>query len=235
MILNMRLFDSTIAKVQDLIKDAIILKKEEPWQDIGKSNVVLRNEIAYELGAGNLPALSYLGITSNDSFINSDEVYLIGQDLLSIKNDTPYARLAFIRIDDDLLNKQDNIYDEMKKISFARYVVNPKGFMTRISSSKNREPVRVSKEAIENKINFSSVGQLYINAYKKNPLVKNCHIIFITDPLFDYLSLEKYINSSDKIMDSLDHVLKNFKMDCSSCNLKSICEEVDGLKELHFK
>ena len=34
---------------------------------------------------------------------------------------------------------------------------------------------------------------------------------------------------------ALNHIFDNVMFDCSTCNLKEICDEVDGLKELHLK
>ena len=33
---------------------------------------------------------------------------------------------------------------------------------------------------------------------------------------------------------TLSKILEGMQTDCSSCSLKSICDEVEGLKELHF-
>ena len=33
---------------------------------------------------------------------------------------------------------------------------------------------------------------------------------------------------------ALNHILDNV-FDCSTCNLKEICDEVEGMKELHIK
>jgi hypothetical protein len=29
--------------------------------------------------------------------------------------------------------------------------------------------------------------------------------------------------------------MQNINFDCSTCNLKPICDEVEGMRELHFK
>jgi hypothetical protein len=39
----------------------------------------------------------------------------------------------------------------------------------------------------------------------------------------------------EMITDSLNHIYENLKMDCSVCGQKAICDEVEGLKEMHMK
>lgn len=36
------------------------------------------------------------------------------------------------------------------------------------------------------------------------------------------------------ITDTLTHILEGLSTDCSVCALKDICDEVEGMKELHF-
>lgn len=55
----------------------------------------------------------------------------------------------------------------MRAVDYIRYHSFLKGYMMRISSVKEREPVRVSKEAIGKGISFSDIGSELIKAYKK--------------------------------------------------------------------
>ena len=54
--------------------------------------------MAYELGGGNLPAVSGLFYTSDQSFVPQDEIWRLGPDLSEIEGDVPYARLTLIRV-----------------------------------------------------------------------------------------------------------------------------------------
>ena len=35
-------------------------------------------------------------------------------------------------------------------------------------------------------------------------------------------------------MKKYSDIMKNLIMDCKACNLKEVCDEVEGMKELHF-
>lgn len=233
----MNIYNEQISKVLKLLQAETgqrLKTNGNLWQDVGKQNLVLRGEMAYELGAGTLPAVSFLGVTSSKELVPTDSAILCGEDLLQISTDTPYARITLLRIDDELLGTGEAIYDAMRHFANTRYKVNPKGFMSRISTSNNHEPVRVSKTALEEGLSFSKVARLFLDAYKAHPEVIAVQNIFVTLPNFDYGELVKLSQKNHQITTALDHILRDVKMDCASCKLQVICSEVEGMKELHF-
>ncbi len=228
----MKIYDEQITKILALL-NAEIGQNLDPndgfWQDVGKQNLVLRGEMSYELGAGTLPAVSILGITSSQLLVPADQILLYGPDLTQITEDTPYARITFLRIDDALLGKGEAIYDGMRRFANTRYKVNPKGFMSRISTSNNHEPVRVSKTALSEGLRFAKVARLFLDAYKIHREVLSVTVIFVTLPNFDYAELAMLAQKNDQITTALDHLLRDVKMDCSSCKLQAICNEVEAM------
>ena len=76
---------------------------------------------------------------------------------------------------------------------------------------------------------------MFIDAYKKHQEVDKVKMIYITEPEFPYELLQKKIDQLEKITDALDYIFKNIKMDCSACAMKPVCDEVDGLREMHFQ
>ena len=233
----MNIYNEQISKVLKLLHAEIGQRLETNgnlWQDVSKQNLVLRSEMSYELGAGTLPAVSFLGVTSSKELVPKDSALLYGQDLSQISTDTPYARITLLCIDDELLGTGEAIYDAMRRFGNTRYKVNPKGFMSRISTSNNHEPVRISKIALEKGLSFSKVARLFLDAYKAHREVIAVQIIFVTLPNFNYGELVKLSQKNDEITTALDHLLRDVKMDCASCKLQVICSEVEGMKELHF-
>jgi hypothetical protein len=106
--------------------------------------------------------------------------------------------------------------------------------MMRISVAGEREPVRVSRSALKEGLNLSKIGKLFLEAYHKDPRVLAVKLIFITLADFPYEILNEKIERIEKVTESLNHIYKNIIMDCSVCGFKNVCDEVDGLKELHF-
>jgi hypothetical protein len=106
--------------------------------------------------------------------------------------------------------------------------------MMRISAAREREPVRVSRQALQEGLDFAKVGRMFVTGYRKHPEVAAVKMIFITQPDFPYEKLNQKVHQIEKITQSLNHILNNLKMDCSVCGLKKVCDEIEGLKELHF-
>lgn len=234
----MKIYDEQISNVLALLEGKNGKKPDTSgtnWQDAGKRNLVLRGEMAYELGGGTLPAIGFLGATSSRELVPADDVILYGPDLPEIHADSPYARITLLRVDEGLTGEGEAVYDAMRLFNYTRYRVNPEGFMNRISTSSNHEPVRVSRKALEKGLNFGKVAKLYLDAYKAHPQVIAAQVIFVTLPDFDYKELIRLTQKTNDITAALDHILRDVKMDCPSCNLQVICNEVEGMRELHLK
>lgn len=203
------------------------------WKDIGSSELVLQKDAAYELGANGRGSANYVLFSSSPEFVDRDQVLLYGQDLGEIRGDIDFARIVLLRVgvlDDD----NEKVYRILKDIEFAKYHVYPEGYMVRISPENYREQVRVSKTAIRRGISFRNIGASYIRAYKKDANVLNATVIFVTAPGFDYNGMKATAKKASDITNTLTTILEGLPTDCSVCSLKGICDEVEGMKELHF-
>lgn len=232
----MKIYDELIGRELMLLSDMIPKRleyKKSSWPDDGNNGIVLKSDMAYELGGDNLLAISDMTMTGDEGLVPENELLLYGPDLCDISADAPYARLAIVRVDKDF-DSENDMYNAVRKITYSKYHVHPMGFMARISAAGHREPVRVSKEALKKHISFSDVASMYLDKYLENPQVKAAKIIFITEPSFDYKALEELSLKTEGVTQALDHVMKNLMTDCTVCRLKPICDEVEGMKELHF-
>ena len=203
------------------------------WKDIGSSELVLQKDAAYELGATGKGSANYVLFSSSAELVNKDQVLLYGPDLRDIRGDVDFARIVLLRVgvlDDD----DEQVYRILKDIEFAKYHVYPEGYMVRISPESYREQVRVSKQAIRQGISFRSIGNSYIKAYKKDMNVLNATVIFVTAPDYDYAQMKSIAKKAGDLTNTLTHILEGLPTDCSVCSLKDICDEVEGMKELHF-
>lgn len=230
----MELYDKIINEILELIEEAggkTRLDLNEKWVNEKEQKLIFKKDMAYELGGGLLPAISGLAFSSTMNF--SDEIWLCGENLDRLKKDSPYARLTVLNVDDSGWSDSQRAYSAMQRIDYTRYHVYPRGFMMRISTSEGREPVRVSREAIDSGLNFQKVGRLFIDAYHRQKEVKGVKVIFITDSNFPYEILSKKVRAMETITKSLDKIFNNLVMDCRSCNLKPVCDEVEGMRQLH--
>ena len=205
----------------------------DAWKDIGSSELVLQKDAAYELGAMGKGSANYVLFTSNPELVSRDQTLLYGPDLREIKGEVDFARIVLLRV--GLIDGDDEaVYRTLKDIEFAKYHVYPEGYMVRMSPESYREQVRVSKQALKKGISFKNIGANYITAYKKDPNVLNATVIFVTAPGFDYGAMKKLAKKANDVTGTLTHILEGLPTDCSVCALKDICDEVEGMKELHF-
>lgn len=216
-----------------------------PWPDAGEYNLVLRGEMAYELGGGSLPAIGGFGLTSSEGLVGADEVWLYGPDLPELRADSPYARLAFLRVAVDGFGGSGEAaaggiapggadHATIRRLEHTRYRVNPRGFMMRVSAASEREPVRVSREALRDGLDFAKVGARFLAGYRGHPEVLAAKLVFVTLPGFPYGELQRLASQAEAITRSLDSIFGNLMMNCASCELKTVCDEVEGMRELHF-
>lgn len=233
----MNLYDRLIREALDLIPEAKLsvlpLAGSTPqWPTEDEQRLIFQRDMAYELGGDGLPAVSALAYTSRPA--EADRLLLYGPDLPQLKANSPYARLTILHIDDQDWQDHQQAYQLLRRIEYTRYHIYPRGFMMRISTLAGREPVRVSREALQNGLDFAQVGQLFLSAYHRHPQMQAATLLFVTAPDFPYDLLAQKAAAMEAVTSSLDHIFNNLVMDCRSCSLKPVCDEVEGLRELHF-
>lgn len=226
----MNFFDELISKSEELISDyerkAFDFDRSNAWQDTGASHIVLQRDTAFELDG-----FGFNLVTSKP--LEKSETVLIGEDLGKVKKSEKFCRVSIIEIDD--VDDEQKAYNLIRKIEYVKYHYFPLGYMIRTSSEEQKEIVRVAKSAIKKGISFEKVGNLLNSKFLENESVKNVKTVFITREDFDFSPLEVLAQKNSEITKTLNHIMKGINFDCSACNLKPICDEVEGMRELHFK
>ena len=236
----MILYDSLINKTNELIGDngqSYSYSSFKAWPETKSYELILQKDMAYELGGNGKPAVNYTLVTTDSKYFNGDEVVVIGPDLKDIKGSTPYARITMLLttdIESDDEFDTEMAHQEIQTMDFVKYHVFPIGYMVRTSGQTGREQVRISKKSIQQGISFERIGDTFIKHYKQNENVRNAKVIFITDPTINYEILKDYAKKSVEITKSLSKILEGMPTECGICGFKEICDEVEGLKELHF-
>ena len=233
----MELYNSLIKETRELLAkgtpNSYPVNAQAAWKDNGVSELVMQRDAAYELGASGKGSANYVLFTSDSELVSEDQVLVYGPDLGEIKGDCDFARIVLLRI--GMIDGDDEVvYRTLKDIEFSKYHVYPEGYMVRMSPETYREQVRVSKQALKKGISFRSLGNSYIREYKKNVNVLNATVIFCTAPGLDYARMQKIAKKANDVTGTLTHILEGLPTDCSVCALKDICDEVEGMKELHF-
>ncbi len=233
----MKLYDEIIEKILKLTGECnpySVNADSADWPLISDRSLILRGDMAYELGADLKPGFGATILTDNKELVQDDEVVVCGCDLNEMTADHPYVRCTLVRVRSEEMGEGNALYNAIRKMEYVRYHFYPEGFMMRVSASKNKESVRISKEALRKGIDFSKVGSRMIEAFHEQAAVEAVKIIYVTDPAFNYKEFEQLLAGSESITKTIDHMLRDVKMDCDVCNLKPVCDEVEGLRELHF-
>jgi len=236
----MELYNSIIEKVNKELGSSEPRRYEynenKCWADVGRNQLIMTKESAYELGGDNKPAVT-LSCVSSGNYVEKDEVLVYGKDLDEINGSVPFARIVLLKVNEMAGEGEENtepLFRAIQEIDFVKYHVFPEGYMIRSSSDSFREQVRVSQEAVRRGITFEQVGNSYIRQYKKDPNVAAVKMIFITADDADFAALKDDAKKTTEITKALSKILEGMSTDCHSCSLKPICDEVEGMKELHF-
>lgn len=234
----MNLFDEMIIEITGELchlapmEAARLEKPRRPWADVGAHHMILAREMAYELGGAGTLGLSGCLYTT-EPILFPQGVYLYGKDLPQIRESQSYARLVLVELEET--DSEEALYRKFREVDYVRYHIHPEGYMARISPVSQREPVRVSQKALKKGVRFVEIGDLYLMQYQKIPQIKTINVIFVTHPAFDYCMLEDRLGRAEQITQSLNHIFTGLSMDCDHCGLKTVCDEVEGLRELHFR
>lgn len=225
----MRFFDKQIGEFKSEIdgkERAVFAYEGKKWEDAGRNEIVMRRDAAFEL-----QGIGFELFTSEN--IGGDGVIVVGKDLKDLGDGAPFARVSLVELDD--VSDEQTAHDTVRKIEYIKYHYFPKGYMVRTNSLSSEENVRVSKLALKDGISFEKAGSLLISKYKENAAVKAVKVFFITDKDVNYSALKVLSEKSREVTKALDHIIRDLNLDCDACKLKAICDEVEGMKELHFK
>lgn len=233
----MEIFDGirqrTDALLTGLPKRAFPYDPKKAAAEGGVNDLILGREAAFELGAANYDAVNYTVITNSEDAVPRDEIVLYGADIGELRGDCSFARITYMRTDDIARHGDEAAHAIIRNAELKKFGAAPRGYMMRASALSNREQVRVSKKAVAGGLSFEAVGDLLISKYKENRHVAAVRIAFITLPDAPYRELDALATQSEQLTAALNHVIADLDVDCISCRWKTVCDEVDGMKEMH--
>ncbi|MEG1632672.1 MAG: carbon monoxide dehydrogenase [Oscillospiraceae bacterium] len=208
--------------------------KYAAWHDLGHSELVLTRDAAFELGGGSNPAANFTCVTTDPDLVPENSVSLVGPDLSAIRGDTPFVRIVMLHVN-SIGDDDQEAFKTIRDMEFVKYHVFPEGYMMRVSPENQREQVRVSKQAVKKGISFKAVGDDFIAKYLENGRIDHVSITFVVGDMALCKGLEATAKKVDTLTMTLNHIMDGLSTDCTSCSFKQVCDEVEGLKELHFK
>lgn len=224
----MNFFDSIINEVTELVgraeKKTFLQLQENSWKDTGFSEVILQRDTAFELDGVGFNLVTTSEVTEG--------ITVVGDNLADIDKSRKFARICIVQLEP--CDDEQETYKLIKKVDYVKYHHFPQGYMIRTTSRSHKESVRVAESAVRAGVDFAKIGSLYIGKCKEIPKVKAVRAIYITEESVDYKYLEDLARKTGDITETLNHVMNSVNFDCDTCSLKAVCDEVEGMKELHF-
>jgi len=233
----MKVYDKSIKKTFDILNglDPIIyaFDPSSSWQRIDSSELILNKDVAVELGPSHLKGVAYTMVTSNPCLIKENKTKVIGDDIKNLKdNSVSFGKIVIVKVKE--LDEEVS-YAKIKDLERLRFRVHLEGYMLRASTQQKRETIRINNAAVKQGLTFEKIGNSLIGEYLKNDLVENVEIIFLTGMDKTIEDLTTIASKVKEITDAMNHIFDNIEFDCHSCNFSEICDEIDGMKEMHGK
>ena len=235
----MELYDKVIREAYDAIRGSGCMCRVKacdvrPWPELPENTFIMQKDAGLELGGGGEPSVNFTCMTTS-GLVTEDEIVIAGKDIREIVGGCAFARIVILETKDlgETVDTEE-AFHAVRYLSFVRYHVFPEGYMVRVSSQSDQEQVRISSRALKNGIDFGRVGRTYIDKYLSEEKVKHVRVIFVTNRAL----VEKLLpmaDKVDKITRALTHILDGMPKDCGHCSMKPVCDEVEGMRELHLR
>lgn len=233
----MKLFDEIIKEIWNYInnwesKETVsrkIFTGPVAWPPAGKRDIVLRDDVGFELGRPQDVSSSFFLWTNNSSLIKDNNITLIGNDVADCKGKSlSFGRVVLIGGSDF---NEENCFDRYQEMSHVRNQISFKGYMVRAVSRHMKEWIRISKEAVQNGFSLFTLGNTMIEKLKQIDYIDSVEILMVTSEscITEFAEIGEragqYVHAIRKMGDEL-----NF--DCTTCDYEDVCTEVDDLKNM---
>ncbi len=202
------------------------------WKMLERSDFILDSETYLELGTIQNKSLSFSVCSSEIEF--EDKIFLIGNDIDNLSGKVEdYAKIVLVDIKED--GDTNTNFKRVKEIERVKHSVVLSETMLRSSSLNGRECLRISEKAYNDGLNFSIIGSELINKLKSYDYVKNVAVYFIVDKPELIQKLRGYHRKLNMLTEALNNMFADIVLDCESCDIKEVCDEVEGMRESHKK
>ncbi len=214
------------------------------WPRAERNELLLASDAALELGGGKRPAVALTLVTSDPGLFEPGRLGLYGPDLSELGPTAAFARVVLALADfsdvgatlggDERARSDEDLYHAVKDLELAPYELRLQGCMSRLSALDHREELRVGKAALAQGLGLEALGNAYAEAYLAVPRARAVSVFLSSVDLPCLGLLSGLARRARDITMALNAVVSGMGSDCGSCRLKPLCDEVEGLRELHF-
>ena len=197
---------------------------------------IMERDTAAELGG--YPKESVNLILSTSGELPLDGVKILGRpdDIDAVRQGNG-AHLSFGKV--VMLQtsevSDDEIYDYQQKVQMADIRLRLRDVMLRTSNQQFYTNLRIGKKAAAEGFSLPVMGRTVREHFLKVPYVENAAVVLIAGESNLYKELLPAAENVKKITVALNTMFEGIDMDCGSCSMSPVCDEVEELRRLHKK
>ncbi|HPI93212.1 MAG TPA: hypothetical protein PK350_08765 [Deltaproteobacteria bacterium] len=206
---------------------------ERTWPRGRPGDIILSTDTAIELGHPQTESLAFLMWTDSSDMVVDGRITVVGPDLDGLApGKAPFGKIVLAGVHGFT---GDNAYDRFQELDMIRFRLCLEGYMLRAVPQQNREWGRVSRQARMNGLSLRMIGNELIREYRKLDYVDAAEVIFITSSPQDIRLFRPTGEKAARIIGAMNRIFDDLEQDCDACGFRDVCDEVEGLRDMHRK
>lgn len=203
------------------------------WPAADRNPFIMERDTAAELGG--YPKESINLILSTSGGLPVKGIHLIGDR--SGGQQVPaghqsFGKIVFLQTEEI---PEDEIYGFQQRVQLADLRLQLQDVMVRSSSRQYLLNLRVGKKAISEGFNLEILARTIHAHFRNIPRVKDAAVVLIAGDSPLYRQLMPAAERVREITAALNTMFEGIEMDCGSCSMSPVCDEVEDLRRLHQK
>jgi len=204
---------------------------ELAWPRGRPGDIILSSDTVIELGHPQTESLAFLMWTDSPDKVSDGGITVIGPELSELASGK--APLGKITLIGGHGFTEDNAYERFQEMDMVRTRLSLQGHMLRAVPQQNREWSRISKDALKKGFSLKMLGNELIREYRKLEYVDAVEVIYLTTSAEDIQRLRPTGEKVSQIVRAMNKIFDNLELDCAACDYSDVCDEVEGLRDMH--
>lgn len=143
-----------------------------------------------------------------------------------------FGKIVFLQTEEI---PEEEIYDFQQRIQLADLRLQLRDVMVRSSSRQYLLNLRVGKKAIADGFDLEILARTIYAHFRNIPKVKDAAVVLIAGDSPLYRQMMPAAERVREITAALNTMFEGIEMDCGSCSMSPVCDEVEDLRRLHQK
>lgn len=230
----MDMFNPCILSAREIISDHTMIPVDpngELWPIVDKTPFIMERDTKIELGGHPKESVSLILSSSDVDLSDMPELSFIGDPLLmGRESHISYGKVVLLKTDDF---SEDLIYDYLQSAQMADVKMRFKDVMLRTSSQQFYTNMRISKTAASAGFDAYKMGRTMLRQFENVPHVTRAKIVLIFGDSPIYKKLISVAENAKLVNVAIYNRFEGMDMECESCAIKPICDQVEGIKKMH--